>query len=504
MKFNTDNLVIKSISYFFLLILITMVMSCSPDESDELEIKKVLKVTSTSPSEINPTSSTLNGKIEEIGSTNITDHGFTISQTTTFEENSTTMHSLGVKSEIGNFSILIEGLSPETTYYYKAYAEDIDGVVYGSSISLITNSPIILAVDPSQGIAGEEVIISGVNFVNGMKFKFGDIEAVVIEITSTTARVIVPNDLGITPLNLVTVVGQSIYTSSIEFLPLYGKWEEVASFPGVGRNFAINFTINGKGYVGLGFSNGQYHNDMWVYDPNNDSWTQLKDFPVVINSTFRVSFAIGGVGYAGISDEENQFWKYDATDDLWLRIADFPGAPLGYSMNSFVIDGKGFVGKGIGGSTNVEFWMYDPLNNSWALESIFPNIWPNLSFHVSSVTAGYMGLGSNLKQLWQYTPLTKIWKQMVDFPAANSSNIWSTSFNINGIIYAGISDGGTGIGWDTNFWQYDESLDSWIQLSNFPFVPTGGGINMVINSNAYIGLGDNGSLNSIYKFTPPQ
>jgi len=487
----------KTTKYLLSLMIISALLSCSKDEEPVL----VMEAITNNATDITPVSAQLNGAILELGSSAIIDHGFLISESSDFT--GATKLALGSKSDIGDFFVIAENLMPEQTYHYTAYATNSGGEQQFTSKSFRTITPSISAVEPSQGAAGDEIIISGAGFVEGMKVLFGTQEAEVIELDNTSVKVIVPNGLGLNVVVLSTLIGDAEYTSSVEFLPIQGKWEQVADFPGVARNLAISFTINDKGYVGLGFGNNQYLRDMWQYDPSNDSWRQLNDFPMEINSTFYVSFSIDGVGYVGISDEGNEFWQYDAADDLWLRVTDFPSKGVGFYMNSFVIQGKAYVGRGLAGNTEVEFWVYDPMNDFWELKTTFPSEWPASSLHVSSETAGYMALGLSSKDIWKYSPSNNVWEQKGDFPVVNSNNGKSTAFHINGVIYAGITSDFPNDGWDTNFWQYDEVLDNWKQLSNFPFNPEGGGINMVINGNGYIGLGGNDSTNDIYKFSPP-
>jgi hypothetical protein len=59
-------------------------------------------------------------------------------------------------------------------------------------------------------------------------------------------------------------------------------WSRVSFVPALSRLLATAFSINGKGYMGLGFveNNGlQDMNDWWEYDPVMDEWTQRNNFP---------------------------------------------------------------------------------------------------------------------------------------------------------------------------------------------------------------------------------
>ncbi|MEP1778045.1 IPT/TIG domain-containing protein [Reichenbachiella sp.] len=476
----------------------SILLSCSKDEEPIL----VLEVTTEVATDITPVSAELSGTITQLGSSPITDHGFFISEFSDLAN--ATKLTLGQKSAIGGFSIIVEELIAGTTYHYQSYASDSEAEHLGNVITFESTTPQISGVAPEQGSAGEEVIISGAGFVEGMKIRIGIGEAEIIALDNTSAKVLVPKGLGIEPVNLVVVLGSTEYPSDVEFLPIYSKWERVTDFPGVSRNNAISFAIGSVGYVGFGANvlNGdvQSFNDFWKYDQSSDSWTQLRD---KIEPGFGASFAIDGVGYAGVGFTSNEFWQYDAQDDLWLRVADFPGTDTG-EVYWFVIDGKAYVGRGEVGEEDREFWMYDPLNDMWILKTTFPGKWAQQAFSLSANGKGYLGLGSGRKDIWEYTLETNSWKQLNDFPAENQTNRFPTAFYINNEIFLGITYGGAGIEWDTNFWRYNEVDDSWDKLSNFPFRPArfSAGTVMVINGNGYMGLGLDIGLN-FYKFTPP-
>jgi len=491
----------KTTKYLLSLMIISALLSCSKDEEPVL----VMEAITNNATDITPVSAQLNGAILELGSSAIIDHGFLISESSDFT--GATKLALGSKSDIGDFFVIAENLMPEQTYHYTAYATNSGGEQQFTSKSFRTITPSIFAVEPSQGAAGDEIIISGAGFVEGMKVLFGTQEAEIVELDNTSVKVIVPGGLGIISVGLTVALGDIEYTSSVEFLPIQGKWEQVADFPGVDRNGALGFAVGDKGYIGFGFntSKNEIYNDFWEYSSTNDSWTDLAGFPetIVAGTVFRVSFAINGVGYAGIGNTSNEFWQYDVQDNLWLRVADFPGTQTG-DVYGFVIDGKAYVGRGETSDENREFWMYDPLNDKWTLQTTYPGKWSQNAFNNSTDGIGYIGLGEGRKDIWKYTLSANLWKQMSDFPTVNDRNRFPTSFYINNKLYMGITYGGAGVEWDTNFWQYNETEDTWSQLSNFPFRPArfSSRTVMVINGNGYMGLGtDIGS--GFYKFTPP-
>jgi hypothetical protein len=46
-------------------------------------------------------------------------------------------------------------------------------------------------------------------------------------------------------------------------------WTKKADFAGAGRYYATGFSINGKGYMGTGYSNFAFTQDMWEFTPGD-------------------------------------------------------------------------------------------------------------------------------------------------------------------------------------------------------------------------------------------
>ena len=99
-------------------------------------------INTTSPSSITSTTALSGGTITSSGSSSITQKGVcwsTITNPNT--SNNKTIDGIGT----GNFSSFISALSPNTTYYVKAYAVNSFGTAYGNEVSFITSatSPIL-------------------------------------------------------------------------------------------------------------------------------------------------------------------------------------------------------------------------------------------------------------------------------------------------------------------------------------------------------------------------
>lgn len=158
-----------------------------------------------------------------------------------------------------------------------------------------------------------------------------------------------------------------VYTSFAdcwEYDPVQDTWTGKADFGGGPRNAQSSFVIGSKGYVGIGYNNGDYK-DFWEYDPAIDVWTRKADVGGVVRR-HAAGFAIGNKGYIGFGDNDygqfnNDMWEYDPVTDKWIEAATFPGGERSVLVG-FAIGSKGYVGTGYRGVYYKDFWEYTPDN----------------------------------------------------------------------------------------------------------------------------------------------
>lgn len=232
------------------------------------------------------------------------------------------------------------------------------------------------------------------------------------------------------PIYTFTVYGFSIdqygYTigSLNEFWrydPVSDLWMQKNDFPGpVRHSGAITFSLNGKGYYGLGENDQSILKDIWEYDPVSDQWTQKNDFPTCKRAA--LALVINNQAYIGFGNTDTllvtkDFWKYDQLPDMWIKKCDFPGTARQFATG-FSINDKGYAGTGVDENWNFtnDFWEYDPMLDHWIQI-------PNLSGHTRQaavgfsinnkgyVTTGYydqLATVYYLKDLWEYTSTTSV------------------------------------------------------------------------------------------------
>src|ERR1041385_8312847 len=104
--------------------------------------------------------------------------------------------------------------------------------------------------------------------------------------------------------------GVIVLLSAIGIFPykdVFAQWTPKADIPPstvAGRWGAICFSVNDHVYVGGGYvGNFTYLDDLWEYDPVNDTWTQKTNLPGALNRTAAVSFVVNNNAYVGLGGE---------------------------------------------------------------------------------------------------------------------------------------------------------------------------------------------------------
>jgi hypothetical protein len=115
-------------------------------------------VTTSNTTNIRDISASLNGIVTDIGQPPLSEHGFVwgISQNPTVNNNKI---NLGAKTSTGPITSDINGLSPGTQYYVRAYAISEDEIFYGNQVSFTTTTPskLLFHQQPSNTQAGQSI-----------------------------------------------------------------------------------------------------------------------------------------------------------------------------------------------------------------------------------------------------------------------------------------------------------------------------------------------------------
>jgi len=278
-------------------------------------------------------------------------------------------------------------------------------------------------------------------------------------------------------------------------------WNQKADFGGISRWSAVGFSIDNKGYIGMGYS-GSYERDFWEFDPILNTWTQKADF----GGTARyraVGFSIGTKGYIGTGMDGNfkkDFWEFDPLLNTWTQKADFGGTARFYAVG-FSIGAKGYIGTGSDGSLKKDFWEFDPLLNTWTPKADFGGTARSSAVGFSIDTKGYIGMGGSgslKKDFWEFNPLLNTWTQKADFGGTVLN--YTVGFSIGAKGYIGT---GNNAGNKKDFWEFDPLLNTWTQKADFGGTARANAVGFSIGTKGYLGTGSApSSSKDIWEYTP--
>lgn len=236
-----------------------------------------------------------------------------------------------------------------------------------------------------------------------------------------------------------------------------------------------------------------------------NTWEKKTSFPASKRAR-SVSFSIASRGYlvAGedtLDIEKNDCWEYDPGSDSWTQKATMPG-PGRRDAVGFAIGQKGYVGTGIDapdaymGNTMSDFWEYNPITNAWLQKTSYPGaggwgIYFATGFAISGkgfVCGGKVGASSYSQELWEYNPTLNSWVQRSSFPGG--VRYGQSSFVLNNKAYVGC---GTDENWFTSdFWEFNPGTNTWTQKSAFPGSARSFCSAFAVNGKGYFGMGTDG------------
>jgi len=284
-------------------------------------------------------------------------------------------------------------------------------------------------------------------------------------------------------------------------LGLNGQWVQQSDVSGSKRFAAVDFTVGGQVYILGGIiqnvSTYSAFDNLWMYDPQNDSWAQMSPYPGG-KIYAGISFIVNDTVYVGLGANENgvqnnQLWAYDWQNDQWTQKANFPGNVRNFAF-SFSSDNKGFVGAGVnftGGLNNLnDFWQYDPSTDSWMQLANYPGGGRVGMTAMTIDDKGFVGMGDDgsffYTDFYQYDIDISAWVPVTAFPGNNRSFYATTSVDGKGYLMGGESING---GYTNEMWSYDPSDGTWTAALDFTGTSRAYGNLFYVNNAFYYGLG---------------
>ena len=428
----------------------------------------------------------------------------------------------------GAFISYMTGLSPNNTYYVRAYATNSAGTSYGNEVSFLTGSltpptltTVLVQMTAASVVVGGNITDtgdeSGEITGRGICWSTAPFPTIDDENLSNGAG---PGSfiIDLIGLNPGTTYFARAWAASSAFTDVfYGNeisfvTDQISGgpgigFPGGGKYGAVSFAIGTKVYIGLGISNSDFSAyDFWEWDPATRLWTRLADFPGSL-SNYTVGFSIGTKGYvmSSIWSEDgfftNAFWEYDLSANKWTQKASLPTTPGRGSAVGFSIGTKGYVGLGfkeVYDGSPIEylsdFWEWDQATDVWTRKADFAGNQRTGAVGFSIGNKGYIGTGSNgtamSEEFWEWDQAADIWIKKADFEGG--PRVAAVGFSIGNKGYIGTGNNGYQTSYLLqDFWEWDQSSNTWGKVADFAGGPRCGAFGVSIGNKAYIGTGSN-------------
>ena len=210
-----------------------------------------------------------------------------------------------------------------------------------------------------------------------------------------------------------------------------------------------------KIYIFFGEGGSVLLQDVWSYNPNDNTWTQApsnsppparKEHTAVTLDDGRI-LIFGGLLQGGSYD--NNTWLYDPSTGNWEQKKPFPDM-FRYGQSANLIDGKVYFFGGVSYSGVVSsMWIYDPVADSWQEENQKSSVPPARS-HYASVSYGSKMwiIGGKVKEpielndTWSYDVTTNTWTEGndINLPASHlAACLVNTDLDTSIIIFGGLN-----------------------------------------------------------------
>jgi len=301
----------------------------------------------------------------------------------------------------------------------------------------------------------------------------------------------------------------------VEEVPIT-DWVHHANFPGTARATASTFVIGDYAYLCCGRTvwNKDSLNEVWKYDSQSDTWTQLDTFPGKPR-VMAVAVTINGKGYVGMGcnghpHSENvfrDFYEFDPTTGKWTQKASFPDKAANDLVYS-VIDGCLYTAMGFDGTGYYPYThKYDPLTDTWTkLPDAYHAYLLTSAFAIGKnfyVGAGYQG--RNLRYVFSFNTETQKWSQVASLPEgrmlSNGLALNGKGYILLGRYWAGTENNGRLL---SDIVEYDPNENAWTKRGDFPGGARQNAMVFTIRDRGYIVMGEDEAycLSDVWSFKP--
>ena len=255
------------------------------------------------------------------------------------------------------------------------------------------------------------------------------------------------------------------------------------------RNELTAVLLNNKIYAMGGedkAAGGGQKDTVEVYDPIKEKWTDQKisRMPLPLDHTASAVFEGKIYVVGGFLDNKvptDKLFVYDPAEDQWDELKSIP-SPIGAALNAEFIDGILYVVGGLNSShipVNTNY-AYDPKTNSWTTKSAMPTARQHLATAVVdgklyAMGGRFLGNGivsedvqdthTNFNRVEMYDPKTDTWTTRHPMEIKRSGFTATTAVDGNIYVFGGQGIDGNDI---NSVEKYDPNEDKWSFESPMP------------------------------------
>jgi N-acetylneuraminic acid mutarotase len=342
-------------------------------------------------------------------------------------------------------------------------------------------APTIVSISPERISSNELITITGTNFnpwyPEFNRILFGSEEGGVIQsVSESEIQILVPVNIYSHTVNISAIVAGQASNSITAVSP----WVRIQD-PPQNMIHGVNFVHEDFAYMGLG-DGGSYNftATMWKFNPDNNGWTKLADFPGGARS-HSIFFKLGDKGYVGGGEGQegpfNDFWEYDFSTDQWVQKNNLPfDLDNSYGAAAFSDNNSSTI---LIRSNDV--WIYEPVTDAWVTTTTIPGAGLYLPSGFSKNGEIYVfGGGYYTPEMYKYTPATEEWTLVGGVPGELTNG--GFIFDIDGQIYIGDA-GSQGY---KNFWRYDPMSHEFTSLEFYAGEQQFGRLGVSVNGKGYL------------------
>jgi N-acetylneuraminic acid mutarotase len=186
-----------------------------------------------------------------------------------------------------------------------------------------------------------------------------------------------------------------------QYDPAINSWTQIADFP-FNRYDASAFVICNKAFVGTG-NNGPFYADIWQYDTTANQWTQKTNFSGITRD-LAVCFSINNKGYLGIGWKDagpfyRDLWEYTPDSiNCTTGIEELPTSNLDFTISPNPAKEYLIISYPLAGKKNIYITITDAQGKK-VYETIIKPLTSDLRLPTSDFSKGiYFAEVSNGKQ----------------------------------------------------------------------------------------------------------